>query len=148
MNASSEVAVERPTARTETTRALVRAARRLHSIWSETRDPVARIEVAVGATLAAHAALDALLPDQARTRRVREGWRDGSVLARAARVTARLDQPLPAELGTLCMVRHSLGRAGAGTDASETREWLEGNGVARAIELVDLFERLCARNAR
>lgn len=148
MSAISDAEVTDAPARTGTTDALTRSLRRLHEHWRATDDRQARVDLAVAATLVAHAALDALLPDQTRGRRVRDSWRDGSVLVRAARVTARLDQLLPQDLETLCAVRHSLGRSGAGPATAESRAWLEGDGVARAVALVDSFERLCRDGPR
>lgn len=126
---------------------LLRTARRLHQMWLCAVDRDARFDIAVAATLAAHAALDALLPDRSRGRRVRDSWRDGSVLARAAHLTARLDETLPPELEMLCFVRRALGRFGEGADALEVRRWLTGDGVARAMQLLDRFERLCSKSA-
>lgn len=143
MNASSEAGIVG--AHAHTTHALVDATRRLHQLWASASDSKFRADVAVAATLSAHAALDALLPDQTRARRVRDSWRSGSVLVRAARITARLDEPLPADLETLCAVRHALGRSGEGPASAEARAWLEGDGVARAAALIERFERLCAR---
>ena len=124
-------------------RVLLRAARRLHELWQSADDRDARIDIAIAATLAAHAALDALLPDQSRGHRVRDSWRDGSVLARGAHLTGRLDDPLPQDIEMLCFVRHALGRSGEGVDAPEVRSWLAGDGVARTMELLARFERLC-----
>lgn len=142
MNAGSDADVAPSQAATAL--ALVGAARRLHALWVRTSDAQARVDLAIAATLAAHAAIDALLPDETRTGRIRDRWRTGSVLVRAARVTARLDEPLPPDLESLCAVRHALGRSGEGADAPHARAWLRGDGVARAAALVDRFERLCA----
>lgn len=130
---------------TERARALICAAHRLHDLWAATTDRGARADIAVAATLTAHAALDALLPDQSRGRRVRDSWRDGSVLVRAARITARLDEPLPDDLEILCAARHSLGRSGGAAALPGVRHWLETDGVTRAVRLVDLFDDLCGR---
>lgn len=128
-------------------RILIRAARRLHEQWQAAIDRDVRFDLAVAVTLAAHAALDALLPDQSRGHRVRDSWRDGSVLARAAHLTARIDATLPEELEMLCAVRHALGRAGDGVDVPEVRRWLAGDGVARAMQVLDRFERICGTAA-
>lgn len=128
--------------------ALVAATRRLGETWRTTSDSSARVDLAVAVTLTAHAALDALLPDETRGRRVRDSWRGGSVLVRAARVTGTLEKPLPADLELLCAIRHALGRSGEGADAPFVRNWLGGDGVARAIALVDAFVPLCAARAK
>jgi hypothetical protein len=70
------------------------------------------------------------------------------VLVRAARVTARLDQPLPEDIEALCAVRHALGRSGAGPDTAVARDWLDGDGVERAVALLEHFERLCRNSLR
>lgn len=145
MNASSDT-FDASTYAT-TARALSGATRRLHELWRAERDPQARADLAVAATLSAHAALDALIPDATRGRRTREHWRGGSVLVRAARVTATHDRPLPPDLQELCVVRHALGRSGEGAGSTRARAWVEGDGVERAVSLIDTFERLCASRA-
>jgi hypothetical protein len=125
-------------------RILVRTVRRLHELWQSTEDRDVRFDIGIAANLAAHAALDALLPGQSRGHRVRDSWRDGSVLARAAHLTARLDEPLPPDLETLCAVRHALGRSVDGAYAPEVHSWLAGDGLARSIQLLAHFERLGA----
>lgn len=148
MHASTGSRTRHDASTASTATSLLSAAHRIGEVWRETTDDAARVDLAVAVTLTSHAALDALLPDETRSQRVRDSWRSGSVLVRAARVTGTLEQPLPADLEILCAIRHALGRSGEGTNVPFVRGWLEGDGVTRSLALLDVFRRLCRSSVR